>query len=70
VLDKGKRRIAVECKASSTPDPSPGFSRALHDLDIRESWIVAPVREGYPLSRGVAVTPLREMLERFAAGTI
>jgi predicted AAA+ superfamily ATPase len=63
VLTRGNRRIAVECKASSAPEPPPGFLRALRDLGIREAWIVAPVANGYPLGSGVTVTPLGGFLD-------
>lgn len=60
ILEKGARRIAVECKASTSPEVGRGFWNALKDLEIEEAWIVAPVSESYPLRKGVTVTPLNE----------
>ncbi len=62
VIEKGRRRIAIECKASSAPAPGPGFWNALADLEIDEAWIIAPVKESYPLRQGVTVAPLEHFL--------
>ena len=62
VLERGRRRIAVECKASTAPVVSRGFWTALGDLGIEEAWIVAPVSEPYPLRAGVTVAPLQVFL--------
>lgn len=62
VIEKGRRRIGIECKASSAPAPSAGFWNALDDLHIDEAWIIAPVKESYPLRGGVTVAPLEHFL--------
>jgi hypothetical protein len=64
ILERGRRRLAIECKASTAPAVSRGFWTALDDLGIDEAWIVAPVSEPYPLRAGVTVTPLRTLLSR------
>jgi hypothetical protein len=64
VLEKGKRRIAVECKASSAPTVTRGFWSALEDLRIEEAWVVAPIASAFPLGSGVEAVPLGELLER------
>jgi predicted AAA+ superfamily ATPase len=64
VLEKGKRRIALECKVSSSPQVSRGMKTAIADLGITQTMIVAPVAEAYPLERGITVTPLRSALEQ------
>lgn len=60
VLERGQRRVAVECKASTAPEVGRGFRNALKDLEIREAWVVAPVADSYPLEAGVTVIPLDE----------
>jgi len=60
VLQSGKRRIAIECKASAVPKPERGFYQALEDLDVSEAWIVAPVNMRYPLKENVFVMSLAE----------
>lgn len=63
VLERGTRRFAVECKASSAPTVSRGFWSAMGDLGLQEAYIVAPVRTEYPLGPGAAVMPLPALLE-------
>ncbi len=64
ILEKGNRRIAVECKASTAPKVTQGFYSALKDLKIREAWILAPVEGNYPLKENVLVTSLTEFLKK------
>jgi predicted AAA+ superfamily ATPase len=63
VLERGRKRIGVECKASAAPQVTKGFWNSLKDLDIREAWIIAPVKEPYPIEKGVIVTPLPAFLK-------
>jgi len=58
IMEKGNQRLAIECKASSSPDVGSGFHSALKDLDIDEAWIVAPVNESYPIGKGITVVPI------------
>ncbi len=58
VLEKGSRRVAVECKASSAPVLNKGFWNALNDLEIEEAWIIAPVKDVYPIKNKVKVVSL------------
>ena len=67
VLEKGRKRLAVECKFSAAPEVGPGFWNSLEDLKIDKAWIVAPVKEGYPLSKGVTVSPIGDCLRSLAA---
>jgi hypothetical protein len=67
ILERGQRRLAIECKVSAAPVVSRGFWSALEDLGIKEAWVVAPVKEPYPLRANVTVTPLQVLLERLAA---
>ncbi len=64
ILEKGKKIIAVECKASSAPKPTRGFWQAIDDLKVGEAYIVAPVRESYPIERGVTVFTLPDFLNK------
>jgi predicted AAA+ superfamily ATPase len=63
ILEKGKKRIVVECKVSTSPSPNRGFWNAMNDLKIREAWIIAPVKDTYPLRNGVRVAPLQEFID-------
>ncbi len=64
ILERGKKRIAIECKASSSPEVGRGFWIALKDLEIEEAWIIAPVNEAYPLGKGVTVAPINAFMPR------
>jgi uncharacterized protein len=68
VLEKGQTRIAVECKLSAAPEVGKGFWNALADLSIKEAWIAAPVKESYPIAKGVTVASpeavIRELMAR------
>ena len=69
LLEAGGRRIGIEAKLSSAPTVTKGFWQACADTDVSEAWVVAPVREGWPIgARARAVSPLHmpveEMTER------
>jgi hypothetical protein len=66
ILEKGKRRIGIECKASAAPQVSKGFWNALDDLQIREAYIIALVKEPYPIHKQVTVMPLPYFLKHCA----
>jgi predicted AAA+ superfamily ATPase len=63
ILEKGNRRIAVECKVSTVPTVNRGFWNAMSDLEFEEVWIIAPIRESYPERKGVKIAPLGEFIE-------
>jgi predicted AAA+ superfamily ATPase len=58
VLTRGKKRLAVERKASAAPQVSRGFWNAIEDLGIVQGWVIAPVAEPYPIAENVMVSPL------------
>jgi len=66
ILEKGKRRIAVECKVSTSPGLNRGFWNAMNDLKFEEAWIIAPVKDTYPAERGVRVAPLQKFIDHLS----
>ena len=62
IIQLGKRKIAIECKASAVPQPGKGFYQGMEDLGIEEGWIIAPVDMKYPLKKNVYVMPLIEAI--------
>jgi predicted AAA+ superfamily ATPase len=64
VLQRGRRRVAIECKASTAPELTPDFHRAIEDLRPESTWVVAPVREAYPVGKAISVTPLPALLNK------
>jgi predicted AAA+ superfamily ATPase len=67
VLTRRSRRIAIEAKASSAPTVTRGFWTAMTDLGLREGYVVAPVKEAFPIGDGVEAVPLGQLLERISA---
>ena len=64
VMEKAGRKVAVEFKVATSPKPEKGFWIALQDLQIKETYIVAPVKDSYPIENGVQVQTLRGVLDR------
>lgn len=62
ILEKGTKRMAVECKLSRTPNLKKSFYNLLTALDIEEGMVVAPVNTPFPLSEKVMVRPLMNAL--------
>lgn len=57
VVEQGRRRTAYEIKFSAAPQVSKGFWQACEDLAVDRAFVVAPVREGWPLAQNVEVVP-------------
>jgi hypothetical protein len=70
VLEKGRRRVAVECKAFSAPEITRGFRQALADLRVSDAWVIAPVRDSYPAGSGITVSPLQQFLAMLRRGSL
>ena len=59
VVETGRHRVGVEAKFSSAPKVTRGFWQACEDVGVERAYVVAPVREGFPLSADVdVVSPL------------
>jgi predicted AAA+ superfamily ATPase len=60
VVESGARRVGYEIKFSSAPRVSRGFWQACSDLAIDRAYVVAPVRESWPLAENVdVISPLQ-----------
>lgn len=64
LLVRGSQKIAFEFKASTAPKLTKGFWAALADLQVNQTYVVAPVDEGYPVKHNVMVCPLATCLKR------
>jgi predicted AAA+ superfamily ATPase len=64
VLRRGRRVLAFELKSSTVPRVTKGFWNALEDISPDDAFVVAPVKEPYPLKNGVMVTPLHDIITR------
>jgi hypothetical protein len=67
VVEDGGKRVGYEIKLSAAPRPSRGFWNACEDLGVSRAYVIAPVREGYPLAENVEVIPPQEIPQAFAA---
>jgi predicted AAA+ superfamily ATPase len=67
VIQKANTTIAVECKASVAPQVTKGFWRAIAFVKPQKSFIVAPIKEHYPVHENVEVCGLNEVLVKLAA---
>jgi predicted AAA+ superfamily ATPase len=62
VLRRGRRVLAFELKSSTVPRVSKGFWSALEDISPEAGFVVAPVKESYPMKHGVNVTTLHDII--------
>jgi len=61
ILEKGNRRIGFEFKASTAPTVTKGFWNVLRTLNLKQTYVVAPVESSFPLAEDVRVIPLEEI---------
>jgi predicted AAA+ superfamily ATPase len=64
VLRRGRRVLAFELKSSTVPRVTKGFWNALEDVSPEDAYVVAPVKESYPIKNGVIVTTLHDTITR------
>ena len=64
ILRRGRRTLAFELKSSSVPRVSKGFWNALEDIAPDEAYVVAPVKESYPMKGDVMVSPLQAIIAK------
>lgn len=57
-------RFAIECKISKSPQLTKGNYSALTDVQPLQSFVVAPVREGWPVNNNQDVVNLSELNEK------
>lgn len=58
VLTMGDKRLGFEAKFSSAPKPARGFWQSSEDIGLQHSYLVAPVRQAYPIGPKASVIPL------------
>jgi hypothetical protein len=64
ILRRGRRTLAFELKSSTVPRVSKGFWNALDDISPDEAYVVAPVKESYPMKGDVMVSPLQKIIAK------
>jgi predicted AAA+ superfamily ATPase len=69
VIELKGKLIAIECKASTAPQPTKGFYRALEILQPQHTYIVAPINsESYKLQEKITVCRLQEAISQLKLG--
>lgn len=63
IIQQSNKTIAIECKASTAPQLSKGFWRALEIVKPNKTYIVAPVVGHYPIKKDIVVCGLVEAIE-------
>ena len=66
ILTKGMEKIAVEIKASTSPQVTKSFWNAIEAIGPDRTVVVAPVETPYPISEDVMVMPLDVFLSEMA----
>lgn len=61
VMTKGRKIIAIEIKASTSPKLEKGFFTAAKDVEVTQKYLIAPVDTPYPV-KDVMVTNLSSFL--------
>jgi predicted AAA+ superfamily ATPase len=69
VIELNGKLIAIECKASTAPQPTKGFYRALEIVQPHYTYIVAPINsESYKLQENITVCSLKEAISQLKLG--
>ncbi len=66
ILSRGIKKIAVEIKASTSPQVSKNFWNSIDALAPDQTVVIAPVDHPYPLSEQAKVMPLKAFLTEFS----
>ena len=64
VLEKAGTVVAIEIKSSSSPKVSRGFWTGIKDIKATKKYIIAPVKQSYPIQKGLIVSPLHAFLSK------
>lgn len=62
VMEYKNKVFAIECKSSVSPSLTKGAFNAIEDINPSETFIVAPVNEGWPVKRNIRVVSLTELI--------
>lgn len=63
VLDLKGKLIAIECKATTSPQPTKGFYRVLDVINSQHTFIVAPINStSYRLKENITVCSLKDVI--------
>ncbi len=66
VLEKGPKKICIEIKASSTPKLTQGFFEGLKVIKPQQAYVVANIKESYPIKEDILALPLTELITKLS----
>jgi len=61
VLEYPDKIIAIECKASTDPQPTKGFWKAIETLKPQHAYIVCPIKDSYQIKDHVTVCGIEQI---------
>lgn len=64
LLEYADKLVAIECKASTAPNLSDGFWRAIDTLQPQQTYVVCPIEESYAIKENVEIVGLLQLLEK------
>lgn len=64
VLERAQEKICIEIKSSTTPRLTQGFFESIKVIKLTASYVVANVREAYPIKEGIYTLSLNELLKK------
>ena len=57
----GDKRLGFEAKFTSAPKPMHSFKQSGIDLGLQHNYLVAPIRQSYPIASNASVIALNDM---------
>ena len=64
ILEKGKKRTAIEIKSSSSPKLTQGFYEAMKIIKPEKAFIAAPVEKPFPVHKDIWVYNLPDLISQ------
>lgn len=64
ILSFPNKTIAIECKATVAPSLTKGAYKAAEDIEPDHFFVAAPVDSGYPMTNGIDVVSLDELIKK------
>lgn len=66
IIRRNKQIVAVECKASVSPQLTKGFWSAVDFVKPGETYVISPVESDYPIAENVFVVSLPSAIQRIS----
>jgi predicted AAA+ superfamily ATPase len=63
VMKHRNKTFVIECKSSLSPQPTRGFYNGIEDINPQQSFIAAPIPEGWAISESINVVSIDELIK-------